>query len=133
MQDFRNLEVWQRAYALALDVYRASRQFPREEIYSLTSQVRRCSISIPSNIAEGCGRQTDADFKRFLHIAMGSAAELECQLMLIRDLKLIDIPTNDQLLNEVAVTRKMLNALIQRLKQPPQPRAKSQELRAKSP
>ncbi len=78
MQDFRNLEVWQRAYALALDVYRASRQFPREEIYSLTSQVRRCSISIPSNIAEGCGRQTDADFKRFLHIAMGSAAELEC-------------------------------------------------------
>ncbi|MCZ6445408.1 MAG: four helix bundle protein [Planctomycetota bacterium] len=78
MQDFRNLEVWQRAYALALDVYRASRHFPREEIYSLTSQVRRCSISIPSNIAEGCGRQTDADFKRFLHIAMGSAAELEC-------------------------------------------------------
>ena len=63
MQDFRNLDVWQRAYALALDVYRASRQFPREEIYSLTSQVRRCSISIPSNIAEGCGRQTDADFK----------------------------------------------------------------------
>ncbi len=133
MQDFRNLEVWQRAYALALDVYRASRQFPRDEIYSLTSQVRRCSISIPSNIAEGCGRQTDADFKRFLHIAMGSAAELECQLMLIRDLKLIDIPTSDQLLNEVAVTRKMLNALIQRLKQPPQPRAKSHELRAKSP
>ena len=133
MQDFRNLEVWQRAYALALDVYRASRQFPREEIYSLTSQVRRCSISIPSNIAEGCGRQTDADFKRFLHIAMGSAAELECQLMLIRDLKLIDIPTCDQLLNEDAVTRKMLNALIQRLKQPPQPRAKSHELRATSP
>ena len=133
MQDFRNLEVWQRAYGLALDVYRASRQFPREEIYSLTSQVRRCSISIPSNIAEGCGRQTDADFKRFLHIAMGSAAELECQLMLIRDLKLIDIPTSDQLLNEVAVTRKMLNALIQRLKQPPQPRANSHELRAKSP
>ncbi|MCH8345202.1 MAG: four helix bundle protein [Planctomycetes bacterium] len=133
MQDFRNLEVWQRAYALALEVYRASRQFPREEIYSLTSQVRRCSISIPSNVAEGCGRQTDADFKRFLHIAMGSAAELECQLMLIRDLKLIDIPTSDQLLNEVAVTRKMLNALIQRLKQPPQPRANSHELRAKSP
>ncbi len=133
MQDFRNLEVWQRAYALALDVYRASRQFPREEIYSLTSQVRRCSISIPSNIAEGCGRQTDADFKRFLHIAMGSAAELECQLMLIRDLKLIDIPKSDQLLNEVAVTRKMLNALIQRLKQPPQPRANSQQPTAKSP
>ena len=132
MQDFRNLEVWQRAYALAMDVYRASRHFPREEIYSLTSQVRRCSISIPSNIAEGCGRQTDADFKRFLHIAMGSAAELECQLMLIRDLKLIDIPTSNQLLNEVAVTRKMLNALIQRLKQPPQPRAKSRELTAKS-
>lgn len=132
MQDFRNLEVWQRAYALALDVYRASRHFPREEKYSLTSQVRRCSISIPSNIAEGCGRQSDADFKRFLHIAMGSAAELECQLMLIRDLKLIDIPTSNQLLNEVAVTRKMLNALIQRLKQPPQPRAKSRELTAKS-
>ena len=63
---------------------------------------------------------------------MGSAAELECQLMLIRDLKLIDIPTSNQLLNEVAVTRKMLNALIQRLKQPPQPRAKSRELTAKS-
>ena len=132
MQDFRNLEVWQRAYALALDVYRASRHFPREEKYSLTSQVRRCSISIPSNIAEGCGRQSDADFKRFLHIAMGSAAELECQLMLIRDLKLIDIPTSNQLFNEVAVTRKMLNALIQRLKQPPQPRAKSHEPTAKS-
>ena len=118
MQDFRQLEVWRRSYSLALAVYRATRRFPAEERYGLAAQIRRCSISVPSNIAEGCGRQTDADFRRFLHIAMGSSAELQCQLMLARDLGLLEHQVYDRLLGDVTTTRRLLNALISRLKAP---------------
>ena len=89
MRSFRELEVWKQAHQLTLDVYRVSKPFPREELFGLTGQVRRSAASIPANIAEGCGRDGEAEFARFLGIAMGSASELEYHLLLVRDLELI--------------------------------------------
>src|SRR5882724_7541397 len=86
MKDFRNLKVWRKSYDLTLMVYRATRSFPKDEQFALTSQIRRAASSIPANIAEGCCRNGDAEFARFLYIAMGSASELECHLLLARDL-----------------------------------------------
>jgi four helix bundle protein len=74
MKDFRDLKVWQKSHELTLLIYRSTKNFPKEELYGLTSQIRRSSSSIPTNIAEGCGRQTNAEFSRFLQIAFGSAA-----------------------------------------------------------
>ncbi|HRJ76165.1 MAG TPA: four helix bundle protein, partial [Anaerolineales bacterium] len=82
MKDFRQLKVWEKSHQLALAVYKVTKSFPKEELYGLTTQIRRASMSIPTNIAEGCGRNTDADFARFLQIAMGSASETEYQLIL---------------------------------------------------
>ena len=89
MKDFHELKVWQKAHQLTLAVYRTTAGFPREERYGLTSQLRRCSASIPANLAEGCGRSGDAEFARFCSIAMGSASELEYHLLLRRDLNYI--------------------------------------------
>ena len=88
MQDFRNLKVWDKAHTLTLDVYKTSKSFPREEMYGLTSQIRRASVSIGANIAEGACRRGDVDFARFLQIAAGSASELDYHLLLSRDLLL---------------------------------------------
>ena len=82
MKDFRQLKVWEKSHQLALTVYKATKGFPKEELYGLTSQIRRSSMSIPTNIAEDCGRNTDTDFARFLQMAMGSASETEYQLIL---------------------------------------------------
>ncbi len=90
MQEFRNLKVWEKAHALTLDVYKASRSFPREEMYGLTSQMRRASVSIGANIAEGACRRGDVDFARFLQMAAGSASEVEYHLLLARDLNLLE-------------------------------------------
>ena len=84
MKDFRQLKVWEKSHQLALAIYKVTKEFPKEELYGLTSQIRRASMSIPTNIAEGCGRNTDADFARFLQMAMGSASETEYQLILAR-------------------------------------------------
>jgi four helix bundle protein len=89
VKDFRELKVWQKAHQLTLAVYRMTAHFPREELYGLTSQLRWCSSSIPANIAEGCGRNGDAEFARFCSIAMGSASELEYHLLLAKDLRLV--------------------------------------------
>jgi four helix bundle protein len=77
MKDFQELNVWRKAHTLTLDVYRATRGFPKKELYGLTSQMRRCCASIPANIAEGCGRPGDAELARFCQIALGSASELQ--------------------------------------------------------
>lgn len=77
MQNFRDLRVWQKAHSFVLSLYRVTKSFPREEIYGLTAQIRRAAVSIPSNIAEGCARGSDADFARFLQNSMGSASEVE--------------------------------------------------------
>jgi four helix bundle protein len=89
MQDFRQLKIWERAHQLTLAVYSNTASFPHEERYGLTSQIRRVAVSIPANLAEGCGRGGDADFRRFVQIAMGSACELEYHLLLACDLKLL--------------------------------------------
>src|SRR5512134_1154325 len=90
MKDFRSLQVWQKAHQLTLAVYRATVSFPTDERYGLTSQLRRGSTSVASNIAEGCGRGTDPDFARCLDIAAGSASEVEYQLLLAHDLEILD-------------------------------------------
>src|ERR1700745_3906727 len=89
VKDFHELKVWQKGHPLTLAVYQITAAFPREELYGLPSQLRRCSASVPANLAEGCGRNGDAEFARFCSIAMGSASELEYHLLLARDLKLI--------------------------------------------
>ncbi|MBE0618053.1 MAG: four helix bundle protein [Proteobacteria bacterium] len=112
MRDFRELKVWEEAHVLALEVYRQTKAFPKEELYGLTSQLRRASASIPANIAEGCGRGGEADFGRFLQIAMGSASELEYHLLLSRDLDYLPPRAHQELCDRVTRTRKMLNRLI---------------------
>ncbi len=89
MKDFKELKVWEKAHALTLAVYQGTRCFPREEIYGLTSQLRRAASSVAANIVEGCGRRSDGEFTRFLQIARGSASELEYHLLLARDLHLL--------------------------------------------
>ena len=116
MQDFRNLLVWQKSHELALEIYRLSRDFPREELYGLASQMRRAAVSIPSNIAEGCGRGSDPDFGRFLVIAMGSSSELEYQLLLAKDLGYVDTTMHESPERKIMEIKKMLGSLIQRVK-----------------
>ncbi len=116
MQDFRNLKVWEKAHTLTLDVYRASKSFPREEIYGLTSQVRRASVSIGSNIAEGSCRKGDAEFARFLQMAAGSASEVEYQLLLARDLEFLKIADYQRISDEVVEVKRMLASLMQKLR-----------------
>ena len=112
MKDFRQLKVWERAHELALAVYKSTSNFPREELYGLTSQIRRSSMSIPTNIAEGCGRGSDADFAHFLQIAMGSACETEYQLLLSKDLGFI-LPDEYSTLQELAQeVKRMISALL---------------------
>ena len=112
MQDFRKLKVWEKGHALTLAVYKATSSFPRDEVYGLTSQMRRSSSSVPTNIAEGCGRDSMLEMRKALRLAMGSASELEYQLLLSRDLGYLPPKTYGGL-NEAAVEEKrMLAAFI---------------------
>lgn len=116
MQNFRNLKVWERSHALTIDVYRSTKPFPREEIYGLTSQMRRAAVSIGANIAEGTCRGGDADFARFLQMAAGSASELEYHLLLARDLELLKNSEYQRLSDAVIEVKRMLASLMQRLR-----------------
>lgn len=116
MKDFRKLTVWQKAHRLTLKVYEATRKFPREELYGLIGQMRKSSSSVPMNIAEGCGRGSDLEFGRFLQIAMGSASELEYQLILARDLTYFDETEYEDLDRDTAEVKRMLARLIGKLK-----------------
>lgn len=116
MRNFRELKVWEKAHHLTLEVYKASQSFPRDETYGLTSQIRRSSISVPANIAEGCGRDGDAELARFLQIAMGSASELDYHLLLARDLNLLNSSDYAQLASEVGEVKRMLTSFVQKLK-----------------
>ena len=115
MKDFRTLMVWQKAHDLTLIVYKETSSFPRDELFGLTSQIRRASSSIGANIAEGCGRNSDGDLSRFLQIAFGSANELDCHLILARDLKLIESSKYDCLYDRVLEVKKMLGSLIRKI------------------
>ena len=108
--------MWERAHQLVLAIYKNTNQFLKEELFGLTSQIRRSAILIPSNIAEGCGRGSDADFRRFLQIAMGSASELEYQLFLAYELKYLQEITYNDLTEKLIEIKKMLASLIKKLK-----------------
>lgn len=115
MKDFRELKVWEKSHQLTVAVYKATSKFPKEELYGLTSQMRRSCSSIPANIAEGCGRGSDADFARFLQMAMGSASEIEYHLLLARDLNLLDDPSYECFANDVTEVKRMLASFIKKL------------------
>ena len=108
MRDFHKLGIWQRSHQLTLDVYRASKVFPKDELFGLTSQIRRAASSIPTNIAEGCGRASNKDYAHFLQIAIGSASEVEYELLLAHDLEYINDESFNKLTSETIAIRKMI-------------------------
>ena len=116
MKDFRDLLVWQRSHRFTLAVYTASKSFPKDELFGLTSQIRRASSSIPANLAEGCGRDSDADFKRFVVIAHGSASEAEYFVLLASELGFLSEVQRAPLTNEIAEIKRMLGGLVRKLK-----------------
>ena len=108
----KDLNVWKKSMQFVMEIYSLTSHFPKEEIYGLTSQIRRAAVSIPSNISEGAARQTQKEFCQFLYIAMGSLAELETQLIIAQNLEYIETFDN-QPIDEI---RKMLNGLIYKLR-----------------
>lgn len=115
MKDFRSLNVWKKAHLLTLKIYRSTAGFPREELFGLTSQMRRCSASIGANIAEGCGKRGNNEFHRFLQIASGSASELDYHLLLARDLRFLNEMEYEGLQSQLTELRKMLISLSQKV------------------
>ncbi len=115
MRDYKKMTVWEKSYTFGLLVYSATKPFLKEEIYGLTSQLRRAAISIPSNIAEGSRRSTEKDFKSFLYITYGSGAELEVQILFARDLGYLSQESSESLLLKLSEIMRMLNAFIQKL------------------
>ena len=101
MRDFRKYEIWQLSHHLALEIYIISKNFPKEEQYNITSQLRRACTSVPTNISEGCGRNSDKEFNHFLNIALGSSSETEYLIILCQDLNLIDETISIQLLEKI--------------------------------
>jgi four helix bundle protein len=113
MHNFRELKVWIKAMKVVEDTYTISKKLPDTEKFTFISQITRCALSIPSNIAEGAGRNTDKDFTRFLNISVGSACELETQLILIE--KIFNVETKE-LIQKVSEVQRMLYSLIKSLK-----------------
>ena len=118
MRDFRTLQVWQKAHACTLAVYTATRSFPAAERFNLTDQLRRAAVSVPSNLAEACGRQSDADQARFVQIAIGSATEMDYQLLLARDLGYLTADAHADLSAQAGEVRRMLIGFVRYLRQP---------------
>jgi four helix bundle protein len=118
---FRDLQVWQWSMALAQTVYAATRQFPKEEMFGLTSQLRRSAVSIPSNIAEGQGRGSDKSFAVFLTQAQGSLYELETQIELARNLRMMSAEQAAQILTEASEIGRMIHGLLRALRKSPPP------------
>ena len=108
MSDFHNLLIWKRSHQLTLDIYKVSQSFPKEELFGLTSQIGRAISSVPTNIAEGSGRNSNKDFAHFLQIAIGSASEVEYELLLAHDLQYINKDEYERLINEMVAIRKMI-------------------------
>jgi four helix bundle protein len=115
MKDFREFKVWAKAHELVLAIYRVTEIFPKHEMFGLVSQIRRCSSSIPANIAEGCGRLGNSEFHRFLQIACGSANELEYHLLLAKDLGYLDEENYLKLDATLAEVKRMLVALTRKV------------------
>ena len=109
MRDFHKLVIWEKSHQLTLDIYKLTQKFPKEELFGLTSQIRRAISSVPTNIAEGCGRETTKDFAHFLQISIGSACEIEYQLLLAHDLNYITDEDYNRLNDEIVSVRKMIH------------------------
>jgi four helix bundle protein len=112
VRNYRDLEVWKLSHKLTLELYVASRKFPKDEMFGLTTQLRRATISIGANLAEGRGRRTSPEFARFTRIAMGSASELDYHLMLCRDFEFVSKEFYERNSKELIRVRKMLSALL---------------------
>jgi four helix bundle protein len=115
VKDFRRLTVWEKAHALTLEIYKTTTTFPREEMFGITSQMRRSSASIAANIAEGCGRTGNGEFHRFLNTAAGSSVGLEYFLLLSRDLNLLPETIYENLHTDVCEVQRMLASLIRKV------------------
>lgn len=116
MVNYKNFKVWKKAHALVLDIYKLLLQFPKDEQFNLVSQIKRAVVSIPTNIAEGSGRETQKELIRFLYIASGSANELEYLLLLSCELQLIKDEDSQSILNEIDQIKRMLATLILKIK-----------------
>ena len=116
MAHFKELIVWQKSINLVTEIYRITEKFPSNEIYGLTSQLRRASVSVPSNIAEGNTRRSKADYLQFLRIARGSCSEIETQIIISKNLEFIDDNTFETLILNIIEISKMINGLINLLK-----------------
>ncbi|MDX9798939.1 MAG: four helix bundle protein [Bacteroidales bacterium] len=112
MRDFRKYDVWKNAIEITTIVYQLTKSFPSEEKYGLANQIQRASVSIASNIAEGSSRSSEADFSRFLEISLGSAFEVETQVLIAMNLKYITKENHDVLHNKLNIVQKQLNQLI---------------------
>ncbi len=122
LKNYKELKVWQRAYQLCLEVYKITKKFPNEERYSLTSQIRRAAVSVPSNIAEGYGRKTTPEYIRFLYTAYSSNCEMETQILLSGDLGYIENHKLKILQEGIGEVERMLKALIKSLEKHLNPR-----------
>ena len=116
MRDFKKYDIWKLSHELTLEIYLISNTFPKEEIYGLTSQIRRSSSSIPTNISEGCGRDSDTEFNRFLTIALGSASETEYLIILANDLNYLEDNQSKILIEKVNIIKRKTHQLKQKLK-----------------
>ena len=115
MKDFRDLHVWHKAHQLTLDAYRITASFPKQEMFGMTSQIRRAAVSIAANIAKGCGKRGNGEFQRFLGIAAGSASELEYHFLLAQDLRLVADPEYGRLNMSVVEVKRMLASLLRKV------------------
>jgi four helix bundle protein len=116
MQNYKDLKVWEKAHEFTLHIYEATKLFPKDELYSLTNQPRRAASSIPANIAEGCGKNSQLDFANFLNIALGSSNEAEYYLILSRDLQYLNIEKFESLFKIINEIKAMLIALISKVR-----------------
>ncbi len=116
MRNFKQLEIWKIAIEIVKQVYGLSQELPEEEKFGIRSQINRAAVSIPSNIAEGCSRNSENEFKRFLEIAMGSLFEVQTQLIIIQELGFIQQDRLNQIFKDLDKEAKMINSLINKIK-----------------
>ncbi|MEI8349058.1 MAG: four helix bundle protein [Candidatus Omnitrophota bacterium] len=116
IKTFKDLRIWQKAMEIVKDIYQVTNSFPKEELYGLTSQMRRCAVSLASNIAEGFKRYHNKEYKQFLHIMLGSAAELETQLLISEELRYINKEETEKICEKLEHLSRMTTVLIRKLK-----------------
>ena len=125
MRDYKKYSIWSDSHKLTLEIYLLTKKFPKEELFGITSQIRRAVSSVPTNIAEGCGRSSDLDFKRFLIIFHGSATEVEYLIFLSFELNYISEEEYIDLTGKIEILRKQIHTLIKKIALSVEPKAKN--------